>query len=584
VTKILHIISVAAILAILVFGVAVQNNIANADISTWQKGVTFYPMWNGDFGSDQFKLSLQNAASTHINYATLVIPLYQSNLFSTDVQTGGNTPTDAALISAITYAHSIGLHVMLKPHVDSFTGEWRANINPSDRNAWFTNYTNLLVHYAKIGAQFNVEDFAVGTELINMSSASANSSNTANWQNLISTVRQNFPGKLTYSANWGPAGWTDEKNSIQFWSSLDYIGISAYFNLSGDGSVASLENSWSGINNSDITPLSQRWGKPVVFTEIGYLSVSGSYTQPWNFSFGGPVDGQSQANDYQAVFDYWSRQNFMQGVEMWNWNTDPNAGGSGDTNYTPQNKPAQATMTTWFAGTPQAPIGNPNFVTSSSANPNPIVAGQAVNIVSNVTNNGSPVGNIIVDVEVYNASGQKIFQNFSASQDFPQGQLRTYNTGWTPPSSGTYTVKIGIFNFNWSQNYLWVDNAETLSTNGNNNPPPSPNPPPTNPPPVSTALDIWWPTSGSSIGGTNVPFKAMLENTDVPTYDMYWQVDNGALVFMPTNITDYPHKEFDVDLTSWTWNSSGIYNINFVAKDKSGNIITQKAVSVSVVH
>jgi hypothetical protein len=61
-------------------------------------------------------------------------------------------------------------------------------------------------------------------------------------------------------------------------------------------------------------------------------------------------------------------------------------------------------------------------------------------------------------------------------------------------------------------------------------------------------------------------------------------VDNGALVFMPTNITDYPHKEFDVDLTSWTWNSSGIYNINFVAKDKSGNIITQKAVSVSVVH
>lgn len=564
------------LLLVSITGVTIPRNYSQAAISNWQKGVNMYPNWNTEFGGDAFKQSLQNLVSTHANYVALVIPLYQQNLYSTDVQTGGNTPTDSSLISAITYAHSLGLRVMLKPHLDSYTGEWRANINPNDRNAWFGSYTNILKHYAQIAAQYSVEDFCVGTELINMSSASANGSNTQNWKNLISTIRGVYSGKLTYSANWGGPGWTDEKNNIQFWDSLDYIGISAYFNLGGDGSVASLESQWNSINNSDISPLSQRWGKPVVFTEVGYRSVSGSYTQPWNYSLGGSEDQQGQANDYQALFDYWSKQNFMQGVELWNWSGDPNAGGGG-TDYTPQHKLAQNTMAIWFNGPqqPPPPSGNPSFVTSSSANPNPIVTGQAVDIISNITDNGSAAGNIIVDVEVYNSSGQKIFQKYYDSQNFSQGQSITYHTSWTPSSAGSYAVKIGIFNFNWSQNYLWVDNALALNSS-NNNPPPSP--------PSSGKINIWWPTNGASIGGNNVPFKGMAENMDVNQYDMYWQVDGGGLVFMPTNNTDYPHKEFDVDLTNWTWNSNGVYHLNFVAKDKSGNVITQQAVSVNVWH
>ena len=117
---------------------------AKAAISDWQKGASVSPMWDGEYGTDAFKQSVDKLAADNANYISLIIPLYQSNTTSTDIQKGGNTPTDAALISAITYAHSKGLKVMLKPHLETYTYEWRAYINPGDRTAWFTNYGNML--------------------------------------------------------------------------------------------------------------------------------------------------------------------------------------------------------------------------------------------------------------------------------------------------------------------------------------------------------------------------------------------------------------------------------------------------------
>src|SRR5436190_2163706 len=79
---------------------------ANATIDTWQKGVSIEPRWNTDFGSDSFKQSVNNAVTTHANYISLIIPYYQSNAWSTDIQPGWNTPTDESLAAGIRYIHS----------------------------------------------------------------------------------------------------------------------------------------------------------------------------------------------------------------------------------------------------------------------------------------------------------------------------------------------------------------------------------------------------------------------------------------------------------------------------------------------
>ena len=323
---------------------------ANASVSTWQKGASFSPNWNEEFASGDFKKSIDNLCATNANYATLVIPIYQSNLYSTDIQTGNNTPTDQALISGILYAKSKGLKVTLKPHLQSYTNEWRAYINPTDREAWFNSYTNILVHYATIGQQNGASDIILGTELINMSSNTSNSTNAINWIKLIDKIRAVFNGRLSYSANWGPSGFVDEKNNIAFWNSLDYIGISAYFNLNGDNSVENLKNQWHSYNTSQIEPLSTKYNKPIVFTEIGYKSITGSHTQPWDYTYTGSVDQDEQQRDYQALFEYWNNYPYMQGLQLWEWKSNPNDGGVENKDYTPQNKTAEKTITSWFGG------------------------------------------------------------------------------------------------------------------------------------------------------------------------------------------------------------------------------------------
>ncbi|MDB5244757.1 MAG: Glucanase [Parcubacteria group bacterium] len=93
-------------------------------------------------------------------------------------------------------------------------------------------------------------------------------------------------------------------------------------------------------------------------------------------------------------------------------------------------------------------------------------------------------------------------------------------------------------------------------------------------------INAWWPTSGSHMTGTQ-PFKAVIPNLDVSSYEMFWQVDGGQLNAMDSNYSVSPHKETSVDLTNWTWHGSGPYVINFVAK-KNGSVVASSAVTITV--
>ncbi len=565
---------------------------AFAAVSNWQTGASIAPRWSEDFGSDTFKQSLQNLRATSANAVTLIVPYYQSNIYSTDIHAGSNTPTDSSLAAGIDQAHALGFTVSLKPHLESDDGQWRAFINPSDRQAWFTAYGNMLQHLGQLGAQHGLEQIVMGTELADMSSASVNGTNTQNWRSLIGALRGVFHGQLTYSAQHDNP---DEKDQIQFWDALDVIGISAYHPLQGN-SVDELKQSWDQWNNTAIRPLQQRYGKPVIFTEVGYKSVGGSHTEPGAWWMGGGIDMGEQARDYEALYSYWNDQPSMQGVSWWDWSSDPNAGGSGDTNYTPQHKDAEGVMKKWntnsTAPNPSPnPSPNPNpppansgpqsqsYSISAGVNPQSPSVGQSVAASVTVKNtDGSLNGqDIIVDIEIYNAQGQKQNQQFMEHQAINAQQSHTYTVNWTVPSAGTYTVKVGIFNASWTTNYLWSDSAVTFATASPSQPPPSG----ANPPPASHTLDIWWPADSSHLSGLQ-PFKAMLENMNLSDYTMYWQVDNDQLNQMGDSNQDYPHKESNVDVTSWNWNGNHTYTLTFIAKDKSGNEITRKAVTVLV--
>lgn len=545
-----------------------------------QEGVNITPVSSTDFGSASFDQSLQNLAATGANYVTLDIPLYQTNVNTTDVHAGSDTPTSQALASGIQYAHSLGLHVMLKFEDFSGDGQWSADINPSDRSSWFSNYLAAMTPIIKIAQANNVEEICLGTELIDMTTPSVNSTNTSNWLSLIAAVRNMYGGKLTYDANWGGSSLDDEKDNVQFWSALDYIGISAYFNLSGDGSVSSLMSSWSSIDSGQLQPLAQKWGKPILFTEIGYMSIDDSYTHPWMWWESGSPDETQQANDYQALFQYWSGVSYFAGFQLWNWSSNPNAGGSGDDGYSPQNKTAQTVMKSSFATVSQPQQPAPTFAASATVTPQSGSTGQPVSFSLTVSNSGGAVSGANVDVEIYNSAGSQVLQKIFSGQNFSANGSETYTFSWTPSATGSYTLKAGVFNGSWAQQYYWNNQVSVFSAGSGGSGGTSPAPSSTTTTGTET-IDVWWPTNGSTITGVQ-PFKAMIPNTSVDSYSMFWQVDGGQLNPMPDNDTDYPHKEASVDVSPWYWRSgTGPYVVTFVAQNQQGATIANTSVNIS---
>jgi hypothetical protein len=566
---------------------------AHAAVSSWQQGATMQPRSTTDFGSTSFQQSLTNLKNTGASAVAFVYPIYQDNPSSSDLHAGWNTPTDASLRAAIKQAHALGMSVNLKLHAEVHDGTWRAHIRPSNRDAWYGSYNSHLVRLATIAKEEGVALITIGTEMVATAASSENPDNTQRWQKMISNVRAIYSGKLAYGANSNSndnSPFTNEKKYIGFWSSLDYAGISAYYQLNSDSSVEGLKGAWDWWNNNDIRGFQQSVGKPLLFAEVGYRSVDGAHWEPWNWAKGGGANQTEQANAYEALMSYWNNYDYIAGIYWWDWSTDPNAGGGG-TDYTPQRKTAEAVMTKWFT-TGQQPT-NPGGTTSgafsstASANPGGTAVGSTVTLSAQIKSlTTGPTSNTLVDIEVFNQAGQKVFQQFYENQNFGSQETRNYQVGWQPTAAGTYRMTVGVFSAGWTQNYHWNNSAAEVTVSGSatpppNNPPPTPpptNPPATNPPPATGNINIWWPTDGTRVSGVQ-PLKAVVDGREVGSYRMVWRVDDGTQVEMFNSNEDYPHKEAWVDYSGWSWKGAGPYTLTFIAEE-GGATIGSKSVNI----
>lgn len=116
----------------------------------------------------------------------------------------------------------------------------------------------------------------------------------------------------------------------------------------------------------------------------------------------------------------------------------------------PTATPTQSTTASWS--------------TSGSLSRSSVRRGQSITISANVRS--SQARTALVDLEVYNASGQKVFQRFWDNQSFSANVTRSFSAGWAIPSNlpaGTYTVKIGVFGSGWAGMYAWNNGAATFT-------------------------------------------------------------------------------------------------------------------------
>jgi hypothetical protein len=97
--------------------------------------------------------------------------------------------------------------------------------------------------------------------------------------------------------------------------------------------------------------------------------------------------------------------------------------------------------------------GNSGNAGGSNQNPKPswTVSGGVLNgtqgqaVSQGVRVQGSALSDGIVDIEIYNASNQKVYQTVIDHQNISQGDNKSYVIAWTPTQPGIYYMSAGVF-------------------------------------------------------------------------------------------------------------------------------------------
>jgi Intracellular proteinase inhibitor len=100
------------------------------------------------------------------------------------------------------------------------------------------------------------------------------------------------------------------------------------------------------------------------------------------------------------------------------------------------------------------------YTTSATSTPGTIAPGASITFNTSVKSDATAT--VIVDLEVYQPDGQRVYQQVWDNQRFTAGQSRTFNATWSAPSnaaSGTYTIKVGLFAPGWGTMFHWNNGA-----------------------------------------------------------------------------------------------------------------------------
>lgn len=254
----------------------------------------------------------------------------------------GDTPE--GIQNTAKLAKSNGLKIVLKPHfwVNGHGWAGQLEMNTKKWELWEKNYEHFILDMATVANSLDLEMLCIGVEM-----KTAVIYRPSFWKQLIPKIRAKYKGKLIYAANW------DNYTAIPFWNQLDYIGIDAYFPLSQETTPTKTEliAKWK-TKKQKLANYSKRAKKPIIFTEMGYRSIDKGTWKQWeieNAPNNEHINLTAQQNAYEALFETFWNEPWFKGGFIWEWHPNDNsAGGTKNSNYTPQHKPVEQIIKKWY--------------------------------------------------------------------------------------------------------------------------------------------------------------------------------------------------------------------------------------------
>lgn len=296
---------------------------------------------------------LERLAALGTTHLTLITFAFQSAIDAPELRMhtdgGWYSESDAGIRTLARKARTLGMGLIIKPHIwvgrYSVDGQTRDQIGfetEAEWRRWEAQYQEFIMHYAHLADEVGADILVLGTELRRPARE-----RPGFWRALAEEARTAYEGKLTYAANW-----YDEYAAIDFWPVLDYVGVQGYFPLTeaDDPDMAALAEGWQPHMEA-LEQVATRAERPLLFTEVGYRSVSYAAAEPWRWPSRDetvPPDYDLQARLYRVFFACTADQPWIAGAVLWKWQA-----GREDARmlgFTPQNKPAEQVIRRWFTG------------------------------------------------------------------------------------------------------------------------------------------------------------------------------------------------------------------------------------------
>jgi len=250
---------------------------------------------------------------------------------------------DESTVRVIQTARRLGMAVMVKPQIQPV---WPGDIAMRSEEAWdgfFRHYDRWIAHYAMLAELNGAELLCVGVELVQ-----ATRGREERWRRIVERLRGIFSGEIVYAANWG-----EELERLRFWDAFDYIGVDSYYPLSEKAQPSDLELAAGARRVRDLVrDVHTRYGKPVLFTEIGFSSTTSPWQEPWKDRRDRPNSLPDQSRALDAMLTAIDGAPWIAGAFLWKWPSGPAYGGPQDRSHSVAGKPAEHVMARWMRSAP----------------------------------------------------------------------------------------------------------------------------------------------------------------------------------------------------------------------------------------
>lgn len=220
-----------------------------------------------------------------------------------------------ALVRPIYEAHARGMRALVKPHLAYWGSRfsWRGDIAFETEAEWarfWRDYERWIVTVA--AACRDADAFVIGTEL------KGTLAFETEWRRIIAAVRAVTDAPLIYGANW------DSFADVPFWDALDAIGIQAYFPITEieAPTVIDLESGWD-LRMSELRAYAEAYGKPIVFTELGYNRAFTAAARPWEYRTDGNDAAEFQEQCLRVALRAIESEPAVIGSFLWKWFPNP---------------------------------------------------------------------------------------------------------------------------------------------------------------------------------------------------------------------------------------------------------------------